>query len=291
MRGVRIWSVAAVVTMLVVPTIMARASDTTPGFRADTQGAKAPDTKAVVQPGAAFNKHDFNGVWLQVGGDYFDASKDANLGLEQDPPGFQIKPELKGKYLADYEKRRQELAKIGSEFKTTCRPLGMPALMVAPYANEIMQTPKQLNWFQEYPGETRRIYLDGRPRPSADEYPATYTGYSTGRWDGDTLVVETMNIRTDATFEDQAHSDAGLGHSDKIRIIERMRLVAANQLQVDTTVEDPDALVKPWHYILNYNRHPGQEIIEFVCEDNNRESIDPATGREVTEIPPLKTQR
>ena len=123
-----------------------------------------------------------------------------------------------------------------------------------------------------------------------EEVAATLTGHSTGKWDGDTLVVETVNIRTDTLLFGQGRSAKGLGHSDKMRIVTRLRLVDAEHLQVKGTVEDPQALVTPWQYTLTYRRHPAEEIVEYLCEDNNQERLDPVTGREITEIPPRRNQ-
>lgn len=250
-------------------------------------GAAAGNARAAAASGAKpgshatakFDRRDFNGLWLAPDVDYFVLG-----GVGAIPKQFPSKPELKGKYLADYEQREQTLARAGIASKMSCSPLGVPALMVAPYANEILQTSKQMNWFQEFPGETRRIYLDGRPHPDPEEYPASLTGHSTGRWDGDTLVAETVNIRTDTTLDEDERSERGLGHSEKMRIVERMRLIGVDRLQIDTTVEDPEALVRPWQYTLTFNRHPGQEVLEYHCEDSNHESLDPS-GHERTELP------
>jgi hypothetical protein len=241
------------------------------------------------------DQRDFNGIWLLVGGG-LDSPDGAGPGTgapghetdSSDDWGFDTRPQLKGKYLQEYQRRKQADQKAGRDFMVTCKPNGMPALMAGPYANEVLQNAKQLNWFQEFPGETRRIYLDGRPHPNPDEYPATLTGHSTGKWEANTLVVETVNIRTDTLLFGQGRSTSGLGHGEKTRIVERMRLLDPDHLQVKGTVEDSDALVKPWQYTLTYHRHRGEEIVEYLCDDNNRESLDPKTGEEITDIPPRR---
>jgi hypothetical protein len=101
-------------------------------------------------------------------------------------------------------------------------------------------------------------------------------------------VVETVNIRTDTLLFGQGRSTKGLGHSDKMRIVTQMRLVDAEHLRVEGTVEDPEALVKPWQFTLTYHRHAGEEIVEYLCDDNNQERVDPKTGQEITEIPPRR---
>ncbi len=242
-----------------------------------------------------WDRRNFNGLWLLVGGGLDDpkgsgSSTGAPAGNKDlsDDWGFDTRPQLKGPYLREYQQRREADRKAGRDFMVTCKPNGMPALPAGPYANEILQNDGQLNWFQEFPGETWRIYLDGRPHPNPDEYPATLTGHSTGKWEGDTLVVETVHVRTDTLLFGQGRSTNHLGHSDKMRIVQRIRLLDRDHLQIKGTVEDPEALVAPWQYTLTYHRHPGEEIVEYLCDDNNRESLDPKTGQEITEIPPRR---
>jgi len=261
----------------------------------DARSASAAANQNAPADGVKWDRRNFNGLWLLAGGGLDDPNSSGpptgarNSDLSDDW-GFDTRPQLKGRYLRDYQQRREADRKARRDFMVTCKPNGMPALTAGPYANEILQNATQINWFQEFPGETWRIYLDGRPHPSSDEYPATLTGHSTGSWQADTLVVDTVNIRNDTLLFGQRRSTKGLGHSDKIHILQRIRLLDPDHLQVKGTVEDADALVKPWQYTLTFHRHPGEEIVEYLCDDNNRESLDPKTGQEITEIPPRHNQ-
>jgi len=253
---------------------------------------------ARVDAAGAWDRRNFNGLWLLAGGGLDDpnagdssaGAPGANRNLSDDW-GFDTRPQLKGPYLRDYQQRREADQKAHRDFMVTCKPNGMPALTAGPYANEIVQNEKQINWFQEFPGETWRIYLDGRRHPNAAEFPATLTGHSTGKWDGNTLVVETVHLRTDTLLFGQGRSTERLGHSDKMRIVQRIRLLDPDHLQIKGTVEDPDALVTPWQYTLSYHRHPAEEVVEYLCDDNNHESLDPKTGQEITDIPPRRNQK
>lgn len=236
---------------------------------------------------------DISGLWMPVGSSVDPLvnstgadNPDTNVG-----PPFGSLPELKGVYLDSYKKRTAALAATGSEFKTSCKVLGMPTNMVGPYAVEIMQTPTQVNWAQEFLRETRRIYLDGRAHPNPEEAPPTFEGHSVAHWEGKVLVVETANIRQETTLGEYGHADDALGHGPRMVIKERIFINDQGLLQVDGRVEDPDALVKPWQWkSLTFRRAPkGVEFMEFVCEDNNNESIDAATGAEVTTIPERRT--
>jgi hypothetical protein len=160
-------------------------------------------------------------------------------------------------------KKGEPLATLGSE----CVPYGMPTMMaVANYPMEILQTPGQLTIVTEVHSEVRRVFLD-RPQLPADEIPPGYYGRSVGRWEGDTLVIDTMGI------DPKVAGYQSLPHSPQLHITERVRLVSADVLQDQITLDDPAVLEKPVTYTLAYRRLPKYEMVEFVC-DNNREYTD-----------------
>ena len=147
-----------------------------------------------------------------------------------------------------------------------CVPYGVPTMMsVAVYPVEFIQTPKQITIISEAFSEVRRIYMD-KPQAKIDEVPPGYYGRSVGRWDGDTLVVDTVGIKDTVQYQ-------RIPHSDQMRITERIRLAAPNILHDQITIEDPVVLEKPITYTLAYSRMPDYEMVEFVC-DNNREYVD-----------------
>jgi len=96
-------------------------------------------------------------------------------------------------------------------------------------------------------------------------------GRSVGKWEGDTLVVDTVGIKTTVP------AYQNMPHSDRMRITERVRLVTNDILHDQITIDDPGVLEKPVTYTLAYRRMPGYEMVEFVC-DNNREYIDDKGG-------------
>ena len=114
--------------------------------------------------------------------------------------------------------------------------------------------------------EVRRIYIGKKQLPLDDIAPGYY-GRSVGRWDGDTLVVDTIGIKESV----QGYSN--LPHSEKMHITERIRRVSADRLDDQVTIEDPETLEKPVVYTLVYRLLKDYEMVEFVC-DNNREYID-----------------
>ena len=107
----------------------------------------------------------------------------------------------------------------------------------------------------------RQVFLDGRSHP-ADLDP-TWAGYSVGRWEGDTLVVETIG------FNDASWLMDGQPHTDQMRVIERFTRPDLAHLNLDVTVEDPGAFESAWNFRLVWTLAPDEEIGEYVCNENN----------------------
>jgi len=210
------------------------------------------------------NPPDLSGVWGPYRGG---RGGDPKLAP---PPASPIV--LKPEYAKKYEARRaaeQESANRGEPLATAssqCLPYGVPSMMsVASYPIEIIQTPKQVTIIAEAFSEVRRIYLD-KPQLKIGEVAPGYYGRSVGRWEGDTLVVDTIGIKESVQYQ-------RMPHSDQMRITERIRLVAPDILHDQITIEDPVVLEKPLTYTLAYRRLQNYEMVEFVC-DNNREYVD-----------------
>jgi hypothetical protein len=217
-------------------------------------------------PAAAFPKGhysalntlpDWGGVWT----------------LNFPAPGAQReRPEPKGQYLTDYKAwQAQVQAKHGevSRNGSYCRPPGMPGIMaVGQYPIEFLFTPGRVTIHHEAWMQWRNIWTDGRGHP--DDLDATFSGDSVGHWDGATLVVETIGIKT------LTELTMGVKHSDKLRLTERIHLQQGdpNTLVDELTAEDPVALEKPWHNTLTFKRARDQNLLEFVCAENDRNPVD-----------------
>ena len=126
----------------------------------------------------------------------------------------------------------------------------MPRMMsVASYPVEILQTPGQITIITEAFSEVRRVFMD-QPQLPIDEVPPGYYGHSVGRWDGDTLVIDTVGIK------ESVPGYQNMPHSDQMRITERIRLVTPDVLHDQITIEDPVVLEKPVTYTLAYRQMP-----------------------------------
>jgi hypothetical protein len=146
-----------------------------------------------------------------------------------------------------------------------CLPPGVPRMMYTPYPAEIFQLPNRIVFVYEGGAHVwRNIWLDGRPQPK-DPNP-TYLGYSVGKWEGDTLVVDTIGLN-DRTWLDAA----GHGHGEQLHVTERYTRTDSNTLKIEATMEDPEFYTKPWTVVTQATWYPNQEIIEYICQENNRD--------------------
>ena len=131
---------------------------------------------------------------------------------------------------------------------------------------EIIQTTGKVIILFQFQHEVRQIYTDGREHPKNLEL--TWNGHSIGRWDGDTLVVDTVSI-------DPLNSYGGFIHTDALHMVERVRRVDHNMLEIVVTVDDPKAYTKPWTFgPIIYILRPDSRIEERVwCNDRYEKGI------------------
>jgi hypothetical protein len=143
----------------------------------------------------------------------------------------------------------------------SCFPTGMPRLMTEVFPFEIIQVRDRVLILFEKDYAVSHIWTDGRKLPE-DPDPA-YMGYSIGKWEGDTFVVDTIGLK-DRTWLDRA----GHPHSDALHVVGRMRRVSHDRLQIDWTFDDPKAFTKPWTGQTIYRYKPDWILEEFIsCED------------------------
>jgi len=110
----------------------------------------------------------------------------------------------------------------------------------------------------------RIIFMDGRAHPTGRDLAPTFFGHSIGRWNGDTLVVDTVG------FNEQSWIDAeGLMHTDQYHQIERFTRTDFNTMQYEVTIDDPGAYTAPWTAAFPLRWETGAELFEYICQENN----------------------
>ena len=174
-------------------------------------------------------------------------------------------PKLTPEYLAKWEVIRKSRMAGSSEFDPNARCLsaGMPNMMSMTYGMEVQHTKDKITMYGELNDVYRRIFLDGRKPAQKVLDDPTFAGYSTGHWEGDTLVVDTVAIREDTLF------DTFSPHSDQFTVRERIRFTSPGILEDRITVTDPKALVEPFTSVRTYRKvsAPNDELREFSCAE------------------------
>jgi len=145
-----------------------------------------------------------------------------------------------------------------------CLPMGNMQFHTQGFPRRFVQTPGLIVILYEASMGYRQIFTDGRPSPDNDPQPWFY-GYSTGRWQGDTLVVTTTHFR-DGEWLDILGSPL----TDAATVTERFRRPSFGKMQIDITVDDPRAYTKPWTVRFEQEIMVDEELIEFVCLENQR---------------------
>jgi hypothetical protein len=152
-----------------------------------------------------------------------------------------------------------------------CLPMGFLQFHQQPQPRRIMyvSNPKEILIEYEANNGLRHIWMDGRKLPPLGEPQPWWYGYSVGHWDGDTLVVETNNLRGAEDSPNDGWLDVnGSPYSEQAKFTERFRRPTYDHLQIDVTVEDPKAYTKPWTVRIDQRLLIDQDLIEFECNEN-----------------------
>jgi hypothetical protein len=145
---------------------------------------------------------------------------------------------------------------------TVCLPHGVPDGLTSPYGFKILQTPTVTVHLYEEFTKYRQIHTDGRPLP-VDPNPQYY-GYSIGRWEGDTFLVESAGFKEGSWLDNDGHP-----HTEALRTTERFRRLNFGTMEVDVTIDDPMAYTRPWKAeTMRLALQPDTEMLEHLCENN-----------------------
>jgi hypothetical protein len=170
------------------------------------------------------------------------------------------------------ELRKERLAlQARNNPDANCLPMGFLQFHQQPQPRRIMNVanPKMILIEYEANYGLRHIYMDGRKLPPQGDPQPLWYGYSVGHWDGDTLVVETNNLRgaEDSKFDGWLDVN-GSPYSEQAKFTEKFRRPTYDHLQIDMTVDDPKAYTKPWTVRVDQRLVVDQDLIEFICNEN-----------------------
>lgn len=272
MRGIlRAALVAGAVTAISASVLAQWQPHPTP--RVPRNAAGEPDLTAPA-PKTHDGKTDFSGIWQNGGGGRGNRGNrgaapatppaapvipnatfgNVGAGFPEGLPMLPESKELVAKRMADNSKDNPD---------AHCLPMGFMQFHTHPQPRKIIQTPEVMVIIYEANSGLRQIFLDGRTHPPADAEPWWY-GYSVGKWDGDTLVVETRNYRGNEWLDVR-----GSPLSDAARVVERFRRTNFGSLEIEVTVDDPKSYTRPWTVKVNQRLMLDTELIEFICEERD----------------------
>jgi hypothetical protein len=213
-------------------------------------------------PKASDGKPDLSGVWWVRGNP--DASGNPgqprffiNLAADAKPGEVTMLP-----WALEFIK--EQVSTLGKNHPVSkCLPPGVPLSYTAGAPFKIVQTPELVVILYEYANSFRQVFLDGRALPR-DPQPM-WVGYSVGRWEGDTLVVETTG------FNDRTWLD-GIGHphTEGLRVTERIRRRDVGHLDMQVTIDDPKAYEKAWTVSMPAELATDTDVMEYVCVENEK---------------------
>lgn len=171
-------------------------------------------------------------------------------------------------YQSLYQQALKRLADGKFDLGGMCTPPGMPQILSTIGLFEILNTPGRMTMLYEYQSQVRRIWMNRSQH--APEVDVTMNGDSIGHWEGKTLVIDTTQIKDFSYL-----NSAGGPHSDQLYILEKLEVVGPNDLIDHVVVNDPIAFTAPWTYDITYRRVPNGILIDYECNENPRNPLQP----------------
>jgi hypothetical protein len=215
-------------------------------------------------PRAVDGRPDLSGLWRGARGQNASPDPDSPPVAGFRDVGANFEDGLPLQDWARELRDQREAAGSADNPEAHCLPMGNMQFHTQGAPRKFAQSPRLLIILYEASMGFRQIFTDGRPSPDNDPQP-WYYGYSTGVWEGDTLVVTTTGIR-DGEWLDII----GTPMTDAATVTERFRRPTFGRMEIDITVDDPKAYTEPWTVRFNQEIMLDQDLIEFVCLENQR---------------------
>ncbi len=237
-------------------------------FRQELATGPESGPESAAAPRTAAGHPDFNGIWQALNNAHWDVEAHGaapghvrELGaLSAVPPGLGVVDGGTIPYRPEaLEQKEQNFAnRLTLDPVVTCYLPGVPRATYMPFPFQIVQSEDYIMMVHGYAGAVRTIYMDDRMDAPAE----SWMGWSNGRWDGDTLVVDTAGFNGRTWFD-----RAGNFHSDALHVVERFTWRSPETLNYEVTIEDPNVFTRPWSMSMPLYRRvePNAEVLEFRC--------------------------
>ncbi|MBI4473604.1 MAG: hypothetical protein HY646_13125 [Acidobacteria bacterium] len=217
---------------------------------------RTPDGKLNLSapvPRAPDGHPDLSGIW-QPNGRYV-----TNLAADLKPEDVPFQPWAKALF-----DERKDGSHSREDPPAHCLPQGVPRINAAPAPWKIVQTPGVVIIIYEAFNLWRQIFVDGRELALGPDLTLTWLGYSTGKWEGDTLVVDTRGFNGKGWLD-----QSGKPSTEALHVIERFRRKGFGHMDIQITIDDPKAYTKPWTVTEEVQLLTNTELMEFICNENN----------------------
>lgn len=218
---------------------------------------RSPDGKpnlSALPPRTADGKPDLSGIWQSTRPRF-----NISSGMKA---GETVPFQAWAKDVFDERTRNNSKDDPGAR----CLPTGLPMRATLNTPMKIVQIPGLTLILYESRTTFRQIFTDGRPLPQLVDWPA-WQGYSVGRWEGDRFVVDTIGTNGKAWLDQAGHPA-----SEDLHLIERFRRRDFGHMDMEMTIDDPKTYTRPWTITAEFNIQPDTELLEFVCEENEKDS-------------------
>jgi hypothetical protein len=239
---------------------------------APARGQTAPARGQTQKPAAASSyngprtpdgKPDLNGIWQVINTAHWNV--EAHSASEGVPAGFSV---VDGGGTIPYQPEALKKRNENFQNRMTADPLrkcylpGVPRATYLPFPFEITQTPTHIGLAYEFAHATRTVFMDGTPHMDDLDF---WMGDARGKWDGDTLVVDTVSLNDQTWFD-----EAGNFHSAALKVTERYQPIDATHMNYEVTLDDPKVFTRPWkmNMIIYRRLEKNLELLEYECAEH-----------------------
>jgi hypothetical protein len=222
--------------------------------------AQEPVADTYTPPRTSYDHPDLQGIWQALNTAVWDIQDHSGrLGVPAGQ-GVVVGNEIPYQAWAATQREKNYRNRLTADPEANCKMVGVPRITYMPYPFQIVQTPAQISILYEYVHSVRNIYMNSPHLEDLIEVP--WMGDSRGRWEGDTLVVDSIHF-TDQTWFDRS----GNFHSEALHVVERYTRTGPDHMLYEVTIEDPEVFTESWQMSMPLYRRQEDDarLLEYEC--------------------------